>query len=92
MADRSKYRKASEQEMAQQQEAMAARSENNSDRATFLKVEPGINKFRIFPAPLKAKSSLFCFPKVTSFLPLLVDKYEDEKKNRRARSKKTCCI
>jgi hypothetical protein len=80
MADRSKYRKASEEEMAQQQEAMAARSENNSDRATFLKVEPGINKFRIFPAPLKAESSLFCFPKVTSFLPLLVDKYEDGKK------------
>jgi outer membrane biosynthesis protein TonB len=80
MTDRSKYRKASEKEMAQQQEAMAVRSENNSDRATFLKVEPGINKFRVFPAPLKAESSLFCFPKVTSFLPLLVDKYEDGKK------------
>lgn len=80
MTDRSKYRKASEEEMAKQKEAMAARFESNSDRATFLKVEPGINKFRIFPAPLKAKSSLFCFPKVTSFLPLLVDKYEDGKK------------
>lgn len=80
MADRSKYKKASSEEMAQQAETMAARVENNSDRATFLKVEPGINKFRIFPAPLKAKSSLFCFPKVTSFLPLLIDKYEDGKK------------
>ena len=80
MADRSKYKKASSEEMAQQAETMAARAENNSDRAIFLKVEPGINKFRIFPAPLKAESSLFCFPKVTSFLPLLVDKYEDGKK------------
>lgn len=80
MADRSKYKKASSEEMTQQAEAMAARAENNSDRATFLKVEPGINKFRIFPAPIKAESSLFCFPKVTSFLPLLVDKYEDGKK------------
>lgn len=80
MADRSKYKKASSEEMAQQAETMAARAESNSDRAIFLKVEPGINKFRIFPAPLKAESSLFCFPKVTSFLPLLVDKYEDGKK------------
>lgn len=80
MADRSKYKKASSEEMTQQAEEMAARAENNSDRATFLKVESGINKFRIFPAPLKAKSSLFCFPKVISFLPLLIDKYEDGKK------------
>lgn len=80
MADRSKYKKASSEEMAQQAEAMAARVESNSERATFLKVEPGINKFRIFPAPIKAESSLFCFPKVTSFLPLLVDKYDSEGK------------
>ena len=80
MADRSKYRKASSEEMTQQVEQMAARSENSSDRALFLKVEPGINKFRIFPAPLKAESSLFCFPKVTSFLPLLVDEYKDGQK------------
>lgn len=80
MADRSKYKKASSEEMAQQAEQMAARSEQNSDRSTFLKVEPGINKFRIFPAPLKAKSSLFTYPKVTSFLPLLVDKYDSDGK------------
>lgn len=80
MADRSKYKKASSEEMAQQAEQMAARSENSSDRALFLKVEPGINKFRIFPAPLKAESSLFCFPKVTSFLPLMVDEYKDGQK------------
>lgn len=80
MADRSKYKKASSEEMAQQVEQMAARFENSSDRASFLKVEPGINKFRIFPAPLKAESSLFCFPKVTSFLPLLVDEYKDGQK------------
>ena len=62
--------------MAQKAEEMKAR-EQSSERATFLKVEPGINKFRIFPAPIKAESSLFCFPKVTSFLPLLVDEYDD---------------
>lgn len=74
--DRSKYKKASSEEMAKKAEEMKAR-ETTSDRATFLKVEPGINKFRIFPAPLKAESSLFCFPKVTSFLPLLVDEYDE---------------
>lgn len=73
--DRSKYKKASSEEMAQKAEEMKAR-EQSSNSATFLKVEPGINKFRIFPAPLKAESSLFCFPKVTSFLPLLVDEYD----------------
>lgn len=74
--DRSKYKKADSQEMAQKAEEMKAR-EVSSDRAVFLKVEPGINKFRIFPAPLKAESSLFCFPKVTSFLPILVDEYDE---------------
>ena len=80
MVDRSKYKKASPEEIAQQAEAMAVRAGKTSERATFLKIEPGINKFRIFPAPLKAKSSLFCFPKVTSFLPLVVDKYDSEGK------------
>ena len=79
MTLRSQYKKASAEEIAQQAEKMATRNES-SNSSTFLKVEPGINKFRIFPAPLKAKSSLFCFPKVTSFLPLVVDKYEDGKK------------
>lgn len=74
--DRSKYRKASSEEMAQQNEEMEARKQP-TNQTGFLKVEPGINKFRIFPAPLKAESSLFCFPKVTSFLPLLVDEYDD---------------
>ena len=76
--DRSKYKKASSEEMAQQAEEMKTREQNGNDRATFLKVEPGINKFRIFPAPIKANSSLFCFPKVTSFLSILVDEYDED--------------
>lgn len=76
MADRSKYQKASSEEMMQKTEEMSALS-SNENRGVFLKVEPGINKFRIFPAPIKAHSSLFWFPKVTSFLPLMVDEYDD---------------
>lgn len=69
--DRSKYKASSSEEMAKESEKMEERSA--SSRGAYLKVEPGINSFRIFPAPIKAKSSLFCFPKVTSFLPFLID-------------------
>lgn len=74
--DRSKYRKASSEEIAQKSEEMESRKQN-SNSASFLKVDPGLNKFRIFPAPLKSESSLFCFPKVCSFLPLIVDEVDE---------------
>lgn len=76
--DRSKYRKASAEEMSQKAEEMKAREANQSDRIVFLKVEPGINKFRILPAPVKAESSLFLFPKVTAFLPMLIDETDKD--------------
>lgn len=80
MADRSKYRSSSSEEL--QMESDKIREREASARNSFLKVEPGINVFRLFPAPLKAKSSLFCFPCVTAFLPLLVDEYDKEKKEK----------
>lgn len=75
--DRSKYRASSSEELQAESEKIKAREQ--SGRGTFLKVESGINVFRLMPAPLKAKSSLFCFPSVTAFLPLLVDEYDKEK-------------
>lgn len=75
--DRSKYRASSSEELQAESEKIKAREQ--SGRGSFLKVESGINVFRLMPAPLKAKSSLFCFPSVTAFLPLLVDEYDKEK-------------
>lgn len=75
--DRSKYRSSDSEEMQRVSEEMKAR-EISSNRGDFLKVEGGLNTFRLFPAPLKAKSSLFLFPKVTSFLPFMVDEFDDK--------------
>lgn len=75
--DRSKYRSSDSEEMQKVSEEMKAR-EISSNRGDFLKVEGGLNTFRLFPAPLKAKSSLFLFPKVTSFLPFMVDEFDDK--------------
>lgn len=75
--DRSKYRSSDSEEMQKVSEEMKAR-EITSNRGDFLKVEGGLNTFRLFPAPLKAKSSLFLFPKVTSFLPFMVDEFDDK--------------
>lgn len=75
--DRSKYRSSDSEEMQRVSEKMKAR-EISSNRGDFLKVEGGLNTFRLFPAPLKAKSSLFLFPKVTSFLPFMVDEFDDK--------------
>lgn len=75
--DRSKYRSSNPAEMQKVSEEIKAR-ELDSSRGGFLKVEAGINIFRIFPAPVKAKSSLFLYPKVTSFLPFMVDETDDK--------------
>lgn len=60
--DRSKYRSSDSEEMQKVSEEMKAR-EISSNRGDFLKVEGGLNTFRLFPAPLKAKSSLVPFSK-----------------------------
>lgn len=68
--DRSKYRASNSKEMQSVSEEIKSRQVT---RGEWIKIEPGINTIRLFPAPLKAKSSLFCYPKVVSFLPFLVD-------------------
>lgn len=74
--DRSKYRASSSEELHQETERV--KELTTSTRGSFIKIEAGTNKLRLFPAPLKAKSSLFCFPQVTSFLPFLVDEVNDK--------------
>ena len=74
--DRSKYRASSSEELQKESEKM--KELTSTGRGAFIKIEPGTNKLRMFPAPLKAKSSLFCFPKVTSFLPFMVDEVNDK--------------
>lgn len=73
--DRSKYKKSDSAELQKVTEEMKEREISNS-RGSFIKIEPGINVLRIFPAPLKANSSLYLFPKVTSFLPFLEDEVD----------------
>lgn len=74
--DRSKYRASSAEEMSKVNEEISSREQ--TQRGSFIKIEAGINTIRIFPAPVKAKSSLYCFPKVTSFLPMIVDEVDSE--------------
>lgn len=73
--DRSKYKRSDSAELQKVTEEMKEREISNS-RGSFIKIEPGINVLRIFPAPVKAKSSLYLFPKVTSFLPFLEDEVD----------------
>ena len=76
--DRGAYTSSSSEELKQSSEEIKAR-ENLNSRGEFLKPDVGVNVFRLFPSPRKAKSSLFCFPKVTSYLPMMVDEYNDKK-------------
>lgn len=75
--DRSKYRSSSSEELKNESEKV--QEITGSDvRGAFIKIEAGINTLRFFPAPLKANSSLFRFPKVTSFLPFMVDEVDKD--------------
>lgn len=74
--DRSKYRKASSEEQQEVNNQMAERE--GSGRSEFLKIEEGVNVIRIFPASSKAKKTLFMYPSVTTYLPILVDEKDDK--------------
>ena len=75
--DRQKYRASSSEELKNETEKVQELV-GNDQRGAFIKIEPGINKIRFFPAPLKSKSTLFRFPKVTSFLPFIVDEVDKD--------------
>lgn len=75
--DRSKYRSSSSEELKNESEKVQEITGSDA-RGAFIKIEAGINTLRFFPAPLKANSSLFRFPKVTSFLPFMVDEVDKD--------------
>lgn len=79
--DRSKFKPASTEAIAQQQKKVDELSPKGS-RSNFLKINPGANVFRIFPP--HPDSEMFTYPKVVHWLPFM-EKNDESKKDEEVR-------
>lgn len=73
--DRSKLKATSLNTLKKQDKEVAKVTSKKGDRAGFVDIDDGWNKFRIYPA--HPESSSFIFPKVVHWIPQEVEIYVD---------------